>query len=96
MKKCASFWIMALAMTASAQTFRTPAAKNSFTRPLPSPPPISAVNLQGVIPRAVRGGNPLQMLNPYAPAQYGTAAKNVVLEPETGKWKGIELFEADF
>jgi hypothetical protein len=33
------------------------------------------------------------MLNPYAPAKYGTAAQSVVLDPDTGKWKGIKLFE---
>ncbi len=25
----------------------------------------------GVIPRAVRSGNPLQLINPFAPAKYG-------------------------
>lgn len=25
----------------------------------------------GVVPRAIRSGNPLQMLNPFAPAEYG-------------------------
>jgi len=34
-----------------------------------------------VIPRAIRGGNPLQMLNPFAPAKYGTAEENVSLDP---------------
>jgi hypothetical protein len=44
----------------------------------------------------VAGGNPLQMLNPYAPAKYGTAAQSVVLDPDNAKWKGIKLLEADF
>ncbi len=33
----------------------------------------------GVIPRAVRGGNPLQVLNPFASAQYGSAEENTVM-----------------
>src|SRR5260370_8187127 len=35
----------------------------------------------GVIPRAIRSGNPLQMLNPLAPAKYGTPEENVLLDP---------------
>ena len=34
------------------------------------------------------------MLNPKAPAQYGTAGQHVILDPETGKWRGIKLFGA--
>src|SRR6266853_6929898 len=45
----------------------------------------------GVIARAIRTGNPLQMLNPMAPAKYGTAEENVVLDPDVpGKWDGIK------
>ena len=63
------------------------------TRP---PPPIKKENTDGVLPRATRGGNPFQMLNPKAPAQYGKAEDSVVLDPETGKWKGIKLFTINF
>ena len=51
----------------------------------------------GVIARAIRGGNPLQMLNPLAPAKYGTAEENVVLDPDVpGKWDGIKLLSISF
>jgi len=51
----------------------------------------------GAIPRAIRSGNPLQMLNPSAPAKYGTAEENVVLEPDVpGKWDGIKLLSISF
>ena len=51
----------------------------------------------GVIPRAIRRGNPLQMLNPLAPAKYGTAEENVVLNPDVpGKWDGIKLLGISF
>jgi len=51
----------------------------------------------GVIPGAIRTGNPLQMLNPFAPAKYGTAEENVVLNPEVpGKWDGIKLLGISF
>jgi hypothetical protein len=51
----------------------------------------------GVIPRAIRSGNPLQMLNPLAPAKYGTAEENVMLNPDVpGKWDGIKLLGISF
>jgi len=51
----------------------------------------------GVIARAIRTGNPLQMLNPMAPAKYGTAEENVVLDPDVpGKWDGIKLLGISF
>ena len=65
-------------------------------RPAPTPPPIRKENTEGVLPRAVRGGNPFQMLNPKAPPQYGKAEDSVVLDPDTGKWKGIKLFTIYF
>jgi hypothetical protein len=87
--------LLALAATAGAQTLRAPISKKT-NRPPPAPP-IQRENVTGVIPRAFQpGGNPLQMLNPKAPAKYGTAEEHVVLDPETGKWKGIKLFTFNF
>jgi hypothetical protein len=57
----------------------------------------SAQNISGAIPRAIRGGNPLQMLNPLARAKYGTAEENVSLHPDVpGKGNGINLFSTSF
>jgi hypothetical protein len=51
----------------------------------------------GVIPRAIRSGNPLQMLNPFAPAKYGTAEEETVLDPDVpGRGDGIKLFSVSF
>jgi hypothetical protein len=51
----------------------------------------------GVIPRAIRSGNPLQMLNPFAPAKYGTAEENTVLDPDVpGRGDGIKLLSVSF
>jgi hypothetical protein len=53
--------------------------------------------VSGVIPRAIRGGNPLQLLSPLAPAKYGTAEENVSLDPDVpGKGNGINLFSISF
>jgi hypothetical protein len=95
MKKLTLLILIAFAATAGAQTFRAPVKKKKVKAP--SPPPIQGQNVEGVLPRAFQpGGNPLQMLNPKAPAKYGTAEESVVLDPETGKWKGIKLFTINF
>ena len=93
MKKLTISILIALVATAGAQTFKARQKK----LPKPSPPPVvRKENTDGVLPRAARGGNPLQMLNPKAPAKYGTAEQSVVLDPDTGKWRGIKLFTINF
>jgi hypothetical protein len=58
---------------------------------------LSQPDVSGVIPRAIRGGNPLQMLDPFAPAKYGTAEENVSLDPDVpGKANGINFFSVSF
>jgi hypothetical protein len=76
------------------QTYRSKLGGEKV-RAAPTPPPAVSQrgNAEGAVPAAIRGGNPLQMLNPKAPAQYGTAGQHVILDPETGKWRGIKLFE---
>ena len=61
------------------------------------PAPLAERDVSGVIPSAIRGGNPLQMLNPRAPARYGTAEENVVLDPDIpGRGDGIKLLSISF
>ena len=89
--------VLALAGVAAGQSYERPIGRQKPVRPMATPPPIGErQNVQGAIPRGVRGGNPLQLLNPKAPAKYGTAAQNVVIDPDTGKWRGIKLFEIFF
>jgi hypothetical protein len=53
--------------------------------------------VSGVIPSVIRGGNPLQMLNPFAPAKYGTVEENVSFDPDVpGKVNGINFFSVSF
>src|SRR5437879_4474823 len=79
MKKLLTFgilMIMAVAASAAPQGFRA-----SVSRKKPKTqraPQVTERDVQGVIPRAIRGGNPLQMLNPKAPAKYGTGDQSVV------------------
>jgi hypothetical protein len=89
--------LAALVTTAAAQTLTAPVAPKKQKKPAPSPPSISQRDVQGVVPRAFRGGNPLQMLNPKAPAKYGTWVESTSFDPNVpGKWKGIKLFEIFF
>jgi hypothetical protein len=61
------------------------------------PATLSEQAVSGVIPRAIRGGHPLEMLNPFAPAKYGTAEENVSLDPDVpGKGNGIKFFSISF
>ena len=51
----------------------------------------------GVIPHIIRGGDPLQMLNPFATAQYGNAEDDTVLDANVlGRGDGIKLFSVSF
>ena len=52
----------------------------------------------GVFPRAFgRGRNPLQMLNPRAPAKYGTGEESASFDPHIpGRCNGIKFFEIVF
>jgi hypothetical protein len=93
----------AITTSVSAQSFTAPARGQQVQRKK-MPPPVSRRDVTGVIPRAIRGGNPLQMLNPRAPARYGTAEESVLYESYSprrsvisdpnypGKWRGIRFF----
>ena len=78
------------------------AARNSFesrqrARQTHRPAILSQQAASGVIPRAIRGGNPLQMLNPLAPAKYGTADESVSPDPDLpGKVNGINVVSISF
>ena len=61
------------------------------------PTTLSQQTVSGVIPRAIRGDHPLEMLNPFAPAKYGTAEENVSFDPDVpGKGNGINFFSISF
>ena len=97
MKKIFAVVVLTLmANLAFAETFTAPMVPRKAP-PSQKPPPLPPRQTGGVIPRAIRGGNPLQMLNPLAPARYGTAEQSVATKPDgSGKWNGIKLFEFTF
>jgi hypothetical protein len=84
---------------ASAQEFRAPIGRQKPVRAMETPPPLlERPAVEGVAPRAFGPGrNPLQMLNPWAPARYGTWVDSTSFDPNhPGKWNGIKLFEIIF
>ena len=89
--------VILTASAAFAQTYTAPVVTRKAPQARQRPAPITAREVDGVIPRGVRGGNPLQMLNPRAPARYGTAEQSVTFHPDVpGKWNGIKLFAITF
>jgi hypothetical protein len=72
--------------------------KPSTVRANKEPAPLKRSEVVGALPRAFQhGGNPLQMLNPKAPAKYGNWVQSTSFDSAVpGKWKGIKLFELVF
>jgi hypothetical protein len=82
-----------------AQEYRAPIGPQKPVRAMETPPPlIQRPAVDGVVPRAFGPGrNPFQMLNPWAPARYGTWVDSTAFDPNhPGKWNGIKLFEIIF
>jgi hypothetical protein len=99
MKTLMIVMLAALVMTASAQEFRAPIGRQKPVRAMETPPPLlERPAVDGVAPRAFGPGrNPFQMLNPWAPARYGTWVDSTSFDPNhPGKWNGIKLFEIIF
>lgn len=94
--------VAATASSLFAETYQAPITRHQKQQSERKAPPVTPREVDGVIPRAVRGGNLLQMFNPKAPAKYGTSQEAISYDPlpnhintrhdETGKWRGIKLF----
>jgi hypothetical protein len=62
------------------------------------PNEITTVRLtySGIIVQVVKTKNPLQLINPFAPAEYGLAEDNVFRDPIDRKITGWKFFSIDF
>ena len=89
----AILFIATAAASAVAETYVAPTApRRSKPRERPTPP-VTQTEVDGVIPRGIRGGNFLQMFNPRAPRKYGTSQEAISYDQnDPGKWKGIKFF----
>lgn len=87
-----AFLFAASASAVLAQDFRAPINQRPRDR-VERAPVITDRNVVGGIPRGMRGGNPIQLLNPRAPRRYfGPPHQTVTVDPYTGKVTGIILF----
>ena len=87
---------VSMAAAQSSDSFATNIDRSLPQKPQPAPP-ITIPGTGGVFQVAIRQGNPLQMLNPMAPPQYGTADEHATHDPkDPGKPKGIVLFAWSF
>jgi hypothetical protein len=100
MKKLLTFGVlMVMAIAASAEPqektheFRATTVQKKKVVKTEKAPVVTRNDVGGALPRALRGGNPLQMFNPKAPAKYGTADQSVAYNPISGKYDQIKLFE---
>ena len=78
----------------SRQTFTAPMGERRETATDRRPAPLPLRREAGAIPRAARGGNPAQMLNPMAPRQYYGAPEDTVTYDQNNPSRitGVILF----
>jgi hypothetical protein len=67
-------------------------------RPLATPTTgqVSKVALEGALVRATRAGQPWQVINPFAPKEFGDGYDNVSLNPITRQPAGVVLLSVRF
>ena len=54
------------------------------------------VTYSGIVVQAIKADNPLQLLNPAAPEEYGNGEESVTREPKTGRVNGLKIFSIEF
>lgn len=54
------------------------------------------LDVDGVLPRALRADHPLHLLNPLAPAEYGSGLDNLSIDPVTHRANGIVFLSIRF
>jgi len=58
----------------------------------PRPVPAGDRKAGGLLGKLFRAKQPLQMFNPFAPAEYGDGTENLAIDPVTGRAEGVVLF----
>jgi hypothetical protein len=57
---------------------------------------VGKLTYSGIAVEAVQLDNPLQLINPAAPVQYGFAEANLVRDPVVGRVSGLKIFSIQF
>jgi hypothetical protein len=52
--------------------------------------------VEGALPQTLKADNPLQMINPFAPMEYGNGYDTVVLDPQRKKASGLSIISIKF
>ena len=97
--------ILAVAFAAAAQD--APAKKSDFAREKKSTARIESrvvpyevfrkkATTEGIVEQCVLADNPLQLINPLAPASYGNGEQNVVRDPVGGRVSGWKILHVRF
>lgn len=108
MKTSAILLFASIALIANAEPARTDnALETTGAQPAKLPPAFSQgvkpneikkanVTYSGVAVQVVKTRNPLQLINPAAPARYGSAEDNTLRDPVTGLASGWKIFSIRF
>jgi len=84
-------------LTTTTTTTTTATGRLQTQLPNDRPGAVPYVPKEGAVQVALRTGRPLQLLNPLAPARYGTAHEHVSHDSnDPGKPKGIVFFAWNF
>lgn len=54
------------------------------------------VSYSGIVVEAIKVENPLELLNPAAPAEYGAAEENFIRNPAERRMTGLKIFSIEF
>jgi hypothetical protein len=73
-----------------------PATPPSFSQPKANEIVRGKVVYSGVAVQVVKTRAPLQLVNPAAPPQYGSAQDNVLRDPITGRSEGLKFLSIRF
>jgi hypothetical protein len=56
----------------------------------------NGVSYSGIFVELMKTDNPLQLINPAAPPEYGSSEDNTARDPITGRVSGLKLFSISF
>ena len=67
-----------------------------FEETKPNEIKVGKLTYSGIAVEAIQLDNPLQLINPAAPVQYGFAEANLVRDPIVGRVSGLKIFSIQF
>jgi hypothetical protein len=68
----------------------------SIERPAPAEIPLGHLTLNGIAVQALKADNPLELINPGAPEQYGSTDQDLLSDPISKKAPGLKILELRF